>query len=416
MYKEITRCRICGNQHLVPLVDLGSMALTGIFPKERSSSVGSGPLELVKCAEDPHSNNCGLAQLRHNFALDQLYGLNYGYRSGLNQSMVHHLHSKVQKILERVELNPGDAVIDIGSNDSTLLQAYPKMDIQLIGIDPTGAKFKKFYPSHIDLIIDFFPCKNLLSKLPKGKAKIITSIAMFYDLEDPLSFVQNIYDVLDEKGVWVFEQSYMPKMLEMNAYDTICHEHLEYYSLKQIHYMMEKVGFKIIDVEFNSTNGGSFSVMVARKDSPLQANETLVNHILQEEIKKDLHTLAPYQKFQQRIKKHKDDLLSFIHEKHEQENTIIGYGASTKGNVILQYCGITEKEIPFIAEVNEDKFGSFTPGSLIPIISEKEAKKMRPDIFMVLPWHFRDNILKREESYLQDGGHLFFPLPQLEVV
>lgn len=415
IYKEISACRICGNTKLMPLVDLGHMALSGVFPKHKTDTVEAGPLELVKCEEES-SGGCGLVQLRHNYALDQLYGMNYGYRSGLNKSMVEHLHEKVKKILQKVELKKGDAVIDIGSNDSTLLQAYPHEGITLLGVDPTGVKFKDFYPPHIDLVTDFFPSPRVLEKLPRGKAKIITSIAMFYDLEAPLNFVQAIYDTLDEEGVWVFEQSYMPAMLEMNAYDTICHEHLEYYALKQIKYMMDKVGLKILDVEFNDTNGGSFSVMVAKRSSSLNENTKLVQDILNEEKKKGLHTLAPYREFDARIKKHKDDLLAFIADQIHQGKKMFGYGASTKGNVILQYCGITEKEIPCIAEVNKDKFGSFTPGTLIPIISEEDAKRMNPDLFMVLPWHFRENILKREQEYLSEGGHLFFPLPKLEVV
>lgn len=416
MYTEITQCRICGNRNLTPLVHLGVMSLTGVFPKQKTLPVAAGPIELVKCEDGPDSQHCGLVQLKHNFDLNEMYGLNYGYRSGLNQSMVTHLQLKVRKILQVVNLQKGDFVIDIGSNDSTLLQAYPSDGIHLIGIDPTGIKFKNFYPPHIDLIIDFFPCQTLLTKMVHKKAKVITSIAMFYDLEDPLNFVQNIYQALDDEGVWVFEQSYMPTMIEMNAYDTICHEHLEYYCLKQIKYMMDKVGFKIVDIELNTINGGSFSVIVAKSHSSLPEKEALVRTILAQEETKQLNTLKPYQVFKKNIEKHKKDLLEFIHAQKNTGKTIFGYGASTKGNVILQYCGLTEKEIPYIAEVNEDKFGSFTPGSLIPIISEEEAKKMNPDILMVLPWHFRENIVKREQDYLKSGGHLFFPLPQLEVV
>lgn len=415
IYKEISACRICGNIKLVPLVDLGHMALSGVFPRHKTDIVEAGPLELVKCEEES-SDGCGLVQLRHNYALDQLYGMNYGYRSGLNKSMVEHLHDKVEKILKKVELKKGDAVIDIGSNDSTLLQAYPHEGITLLGVDPTGVKFKDFYPSHIDLIADFFPSPRVLEKLPRGKAKIITSIAMFYDLEAPLDFVQGVYDTLDDEGVWVFEQSYMPTMLAVNAYDTICHEHLEYYALRQVKYMMDKVGLKIVDVECNDINGGSFSVMVAKQSSALPACDELVDKILAQEKEKGLHTLIPYREFDRNIKKHKDDLLAFIGEQIKQGKKMFGYGASTKGNVILQYCGITEKEIPYIAEVNKDKFGSFTPGTLIPIISEQEARKMNPNLFMVLPWHFRENIVKRESDYLSSGGHLFFPLPKLEVV
>ncbi len=317
-----------------------------------------------------------------------------------------------------VTIQKGDLIIDIGSNDSTLLQGYSKHhnEVILLGIDPTGTKFKKYYPSNIQLISDFFSKKNLEKEVGNKKAKIITSIAMFYDLQDPIAFMQEIYDVLDENGIWLLEQSYMPTMLEMNAYDTICHEHLEYYRLKQIKWMTDRVGFKILDVQFNNVNGGSFSVIVGKNNS-LRYNKTdLADKILFEEKNKGLGVLIPYNEFVKRVLKHRNELLHSIEQIKKGGNKILGYGASTKGNVILQFCNITEKDIPYIAEVNEDKFGSYTPGTLIPIISESKAKDMMPDCFMVLPWHFRTNIIEREAKYLASGKKLLFPLPDIEVL
>jgi hypothetical protein len=250
----------------------------------------------------------------------------------------------------------------------------------------------------------------------KQKAKIISSIAMFYDLESPLDFMQQIYDVLANDGVWIFEQSYMPSMLDMDAYDTICHEHLEYYGLKQISWMAKKIGFKIIGVELNGVNGGSFSIMVAKTDSPYREVKSLVEMIIGKEKEKGLLTLTPYEDFRKRVLQHRDQLIRFFHNIITDKKMILGYGASTKGNVILQFCNFTDKEIPFIAEVNKDKFGCFTPGTLIPIISEVQARAMKPDYFMILPWHFKDNIVIREADYLKSGGKLFFPLPKLETV
>ncbi|MBT6052529.1 MAG: methyltransferase domain-containing protein [Candidatus Scalindua sp.] len=414
-YKEIKHCRICGNNDLFPILNLGEQALTGIFPKSRDQRVASAPLELVKCQESGSGGGCGLVQLKHSFGLSEMYGENYGYRSGLNRSMVEHLRNKVKTILSRISVSPGDLVIDIGSNDSTLLQAYPH-DLVLVGVDPTGSKFGKYYPDHVQLIPDFFS-SHLVDKHCGGKkARIITSIAMFYDLEVPLDFVEQIYHTLSDDGVWVFEQSYLLSMLESNSYDTVCHEHLEYYRLKQIKWIMDKVGFKIIDVELNMVNGGSFSVTVAKQHSPYPEAVSIVDELLNEEIKRGLDTEKPYLEFKQRIYRHREQLLHLLEKSKHDGKKILGYGASTKGNVVLQFCNLTEDQIPFIAEVNSDKFGSYTPGNYIPIISEEEARAMKPDYFMVLPWHFKENIIKRERRFLESGGALLFYLPQLELV
>jgi hypothetical protein len=416
MFKEIKRCLICGNQKLVPLLDLGMQSLTGVFPKTKNMPVGQGPLCLIKCQEDRDGKNCGLVQIGHIYNAKNLYGQTYGYRSGLNRSMVDHLHRKVKRILRRVTLNPNDVVIDVGSNDSTLLQGYPAKNLRLYGIDPLGDKMWKYYPPRIHLITGFFNKKILEENIGSQKAKVITSIAMFYDLEFPLDFMQQVYELLADDGVWVFEQSYMPTMLLMNSYDTVCHEHLEYYRLKQIKWMTDRVGFKIIDVEFNQINGGSFSVMVAKQNSSYRQATNLVSRILKSEEKLGLHTLKPYRAFRQRVLQRKQELKLQISKLKKSGKKVLGYGASTKGNVILQYCKFGPKDISCIAEVNSEKFGAYTPGTLIPIVSEQEAKARKPDYFMVLPWHFKKSIILREKAFLKNGGKLLFPLPYPEIV
>jgi hypothetical protein len=416
MYTEIRKCRICGNENLAPVLQLGIQTLTGVFPANKNQKITSGPLELVKCEDDDSGKTCGLLQLKHSYDLSEMYGLNYGYRSGLNQTMVEHLHNKVRKISALVKLNPQDLIIDIGSNDGTLLNGYPSHQYTLAGIDPTGKKFREYYPQHIHLITEFFSAATVKNHFGSQKAKVITSIAMFYDLESPLDFMQEIFDILDDDGVWMFEQSYMPFMLDMNAYDTICHEHLEYYGLKQILWMTRKIGLKIIDVELNKVNGGSFSLIVAKSTSSYKEASSLVETILNEEKAKGLYTLDPYENFKKRVFQHRDQLIHFLQNIHAEKKLMLGYGASTKGNVILQFCNLTNREIPFIAEVNSDKFECYTPGTLIPIVSEAQARAMQPDYFMVLPWHFKDNVVARESDYLKSGGRLFFPLPELETV
>ena len=417
MYKKIDKCRVCGNENLVSLLHMGELALTGVFPKNIDEKITSGPLELVKChPENTDDTVCQLVQLHHSYDSTEMYGLNYGYRSGLNKSMVRHLKDIVEYVQSFIELNEGSLVIDIGSNDSTLLQFYPSdKNLQLTGIDPTGVKFKSYYPSHIRLIPDFFSADVVRESYPREKAKVVTSIAMMYDLEDPISFVKQVHEVMADDGIWVFEQSYLPSMMETNAYDTICHEHIEYYALTQIQWLMDKAGFRIIDVKLNDVNGGSFMVVVAKNQSSYTASKT-VEEVFKRENQLKLDTLNPYENFADSVNSHKEELCRLLSNIKNKGEKVFGYGASTKGNVILQYCDLTTDDIQFIAEVNEDKFGAYTPSTHIPIISEKEAKSLNPDYFLVLPWHFRKGILEREKAFLESGGKFIFPLPVIEIV
>ena len=411
----ISSCRICGNQELVQILDLGNQRLTGVFPKDKESDMQTGPLILVKCfGDDP--GVCGLVQLQHSYDPDDLYSTNYGYRSGLNNSMVDHLKNLVRELEAQVNIETDDIVLDIGSNDSTLLRSFGRPDVRLVGVDPTGEKFREFYPANVNLISLYFSKDVFQEYFGTEKAKVITSIAMFYDLETPFTFVEHICDVLDENGIWVFEQSYLPTMLAMNAYDTVCHEHLEYYGLKQIKWILDRSGLKIVDVKFNQINGGSFRVTAAPKSSSYVEAATLVQRIISDEENKNLDTLLPYRQFKNRVSQHKGELKNLLEKLKIEGAQIAGYGASTKGNVLLQYCEISSDELPFVAEINPDKFGKFTPGTGIPIVSEEYAKSMGIDHFLVLPWHFKENILAREREFLLDGKHLIFPLPTMHVV
>lgn len=410
MFKTISNCRICGNDQLTTVMALGEQALTGVFPKSRSENVTSGPIDLVKCSA---ADGCGLVQLKQSYDLSEMYGLNYGYRSGLNASMVRHLHSKVEKILASGVLEPGDMVIDIGSNDATTLLAYPQEPYQLIGVDPTGIKFASYYPEKITLIADFFSAEAIAKKLAGKKAKVITSFSMFYDLEDPITFAREIEGALADDGVWIFEQSYLPSMLRTNSFDTICHEHLEFYALKQINWIADKAGLKVLDVEFNDINGGSFSITAAKRESKRQVNSERLNKILEEEVALGLDTTKAFDAFKIRVEDARVALMNFLEQAKESGKTICGLGASTKGNVLLQYFGIDETLVREIGEVNEDKFGSFTPGTYIPLVPEQQVLASNPDYLVVLPWHFRAFF---ESLPAMKGRTLIFPLPKFEIV
>lgn len=414
-FREIEKCRICGNQNLLPVVSLGEQYLTGVFPRGLHATPSKGPLELVACGASDHADACGLVQLRQSYELTELYGENYGYRSGLNSSMVKHLKNKVHQLLERHPLKTGDLVLDIGSNDGTLLSFYPEENVTVVGIDPTGKKFASYYRPHICLLPDFFSADLFAQKFGARKARIVTSICMFYDLESPLSFMKDVASILDADGIWHFEMSYLPAMVRTMGYDTICHEHLEYYSLQQIKWMTDRSELKILKLDFNETNGGSFAVTVALRSSSHPENNAQVEQLLQEEQTTGLATAAQRSAFADAVESHKADLVALLYRLKAENRTVLGYGASTKGNVLLQHCGITRELLPAIAEVNKDKFGCFTPGTNIPIISEAEAHAQNPDYLLVLPWHFRANIVEREAAFLDRGGKLIFPLPAVEV-
>jgi NDP-4-keto-2,6-dideoxyhexose 3-C-methyltransferase len=422
-YREIEKCRICGNRRLEPILDLGLQALTGVFPK-RGEAVEKTPVVLVKC-HGPGS--CGLVQIKHSVDLGQMYGDNYGYRSGLNKSMVEHLEGLSRYILSLVALADGDAILDIGSNDGTLLKSYLKIrdaeggvpaGVTLVGMDPTIRKFRQYYDPRIVPIADFFNSEAFLAHFgdPGRKARIITSIACFYDLEDPVAFAREVKRVLHPEGVWVFEQSYSLLMLAKNMYDTAVQEHLEYYSLSDIERILREAGLRIREVQLNDCNGGSFRVAAEHvNDRPKHPSVTLLE---QQEKILGLDGLAIYRHFENNAKMHKQEFRKLLQDIKAGGRTVYGLGASTKFNAVLQYCEITPELLPAIGEVNEDKFGRETPGSGIPIVPEKEIFAKKPDYLVVGPYHFRDFLLRlpHVKAYLAAGGKLVFPLPALEIV
>lgn len=381
------------------------MFFTGIFPISKNSKVPQGKLKLIRC------KRCTLLQLEDNFDSNLMYGKNYGYMSSLNKAMEFHLKLKSRYLLETYKLKRGNSILDIGSNDGTFLSFF-KNNFDLYGCDPTIKKFKNYYRKDIKLIPDFFSA----NKFKNQKFDLITSIAMFYDLPDPLKFANDIKHVLSKNGIWHVEMSYMPSMLNNSSYDTICHEHLEYYSVKSLKYLMDLANLKIINISFNQINGGSISLDIAKRDSKYSENKVLLKWLLLRENLNGFNTLKAQKFFFQNCKKHKLLLNDLLKKLKSQGKKIYGYGASTKGNVILQYCKINKNYLDCIVEVNSFKYNRYTPGSKIKIVSEQNIKKNKPDYLLVLPWHFKEHILKKEKKLLDDGIKFIFPLPEIEIV
>jgi hypothetical protein len=386
------------------------MPYSGIFPK-KNQSIDFGQLTLVICG------HCQLVQLDRNFNPKKMYGYNYGYRTGLNSSMVKHMMLKAKKLKKYLNYKKRSIILDIGSNDGTLLSFFDSSKDKLFGVDPTIRKFKKFYNKKIITLSNFFSYKNFISKSNK-KADLITTISMLYDLPDPKGFIQDVYDSLSENGVWHTEQSYLKHMLERNSYDTICHEHIEYYSLQSLKYLFDSVGFKIIEIDFNNTNGGSIALTLAKRNSTnYKEQKKKIRKIINNEKNAQLNNPITYKNFFVRIKKESQKLLNLLKKIKSENKLVLGYGASTKGNIILNFSKINSKLLKYIGEVNPFKFEKQTPGSKIEIIPETEARYMNPDFFLVFPWHFKNFILKKEKNIIKKNSVRFiFPLPKLTIV
>ena len=405
----ISACRLCGSSNLTNVIDFGQIAFTGVFPASADEEVPFGRLNVLFC------NTCSLAQLGESFPAEILYGDNYGYRSGLNKSMVTHLETTVKRLENVVDLHPSDVVCDIGSNDATLLKSYSVPGLQKIGIDPTISKYWTHYEKDSIPVADFFSSKAYFDKLEK-KAKIVTSIAMFYDLESPVDFAREVHKIIESNGVWHFEQSYTPWVLRTGSFDTICHEHLEYYTLKTIKEILDQSGFDIIGVSTNAINGGSISVTASPKSKNSRQMPVQAKWLLEMEVAHGFNTLTTWLKFSNMVNQHKSDLLRLLTQSDEHGLVTLGLGASTKGNVLLQVMGIDKELIPAIGEVNEYKWGRVTPGSNIPILSEDEVLDRNPDNILVLPWHFRETFVQNLRPKLEAGMKLIFPLPEVEVI
>ncbi len=407
----VTQCRVCHSPHVAEVLDFGVTAFTGVFPAAADEHVDEGALRLVVC------KSCGLAQLADSFPADVLYGDNYGYRSGLNASMLQHLRRTAHRLERLAGLSAGDVVLDIGANDGSLLRSYETPGLVRVGIDPTIAKFIEFYADDVDTtcVPDFFTAANF-DAVSSQRAAVVTSIAMFYDLEDPVAFARDIRHCLAPEGLWHFEQSYMPWMLRSGAYDTICHEHLEYYSLTTIKRILDEAGMRIVDVATNAVNGGSIAVTAARDDSSWETVSIIPDWLLEEERRSGVADVATWQAFADVVRRRQGDLLELLTALRDSGKSVMGLGASTKGNVLLQTTGITPELVSVIGDVNPYKFGRFMPGTGIPILSEADVLAMEPDYLLVLPWHFRETFMVTLEPFLSRGGRLIFPLPDIEIV
>ncbi len=409
-------CRVCGSSSLKKVIDLGPQYLQGSFIKPGKEMPSHRKIDctLVRCNPQEDENACGLLQMEHSVPSEILYAA-YWYRSGTNNTMRNHLKDIVDNVVNTVSDAKHPLVMDIGCNDGTLLSYYPPHFIKY-GCDPSDVAQEV---KEATVVQDIFPSEELFEILEGKKLDVITSIAMFYDLESPVEFVNGIKRFLSSTGVWVFEMSYMPRMLELDSYDTICHEHLEFYSLAVLEKILALGGMKIFKISFNDINGGSIRCYATHKENSKHDNHEnylLINETRHKEFDLELDTDKPYTAFQQRIEVLKDELHALLVKLKGEGKKVHIYGASTKGNTILQWCNIDHTLVDYAAERNEYKYGAFTLGTNIPIISEAESRAMNPDYYLVLPWHFKDEFVVREKEALDKGTAFIFPVPKIEIL
>ncbi|MFH1423755.1 MAG: class I SAM-dependent methyltransferase [Candidatus Nealsonbacteria bacterium] len=404
--RAIANCRSCGSNRLTPIFSLGALYISNFIDSPNAQKI-KAPLELVLCPQ------CGLLQLKHTVSPEKMYR-SYWYFSGINKTMREELADITLKASRLVSLKSGDFVLDIGSNDSTLLLSHKNKNLKLVGFEPAKNLMSRARVKNLKIINNFFNYNDWQKLFGKARAKIITAIAMFYDLDDPNKFVAGVGQCLDEKGVFIIQMSYLPSMLRQNAFDNICHEHVEYYSLASLENLLERHKLEVFDVELNDVNGGSFRVYIQHKGQRPVKNS--VARLRKFEKKLKLLDKKTYKDFASRVISLGKKLSSFIKKEVKSGKKVYVYGASTKGNTLLQFYNLDRTLIKAAAERNPKKWGKKTVATLIPIISEEQARGEHPDYFLILPWHFLKEFIRRERNYLQAGGKFIVPLPDFKII
>ena len=418
--KLLDKCKVCGNQDLIKVLTLDEQYLSPTFVlsnKNNELAEIKTPLTLLLCDKNKNKNNCGLLQLKEITEPDYLYK-EYFYRTATNDTMRKDLRELVEQVLEISSPKSEDIVVDIGANDCTMLNFYEEK-FNLVGFEP--ARNIKFVDNgkKIKLINNYFNSKNFKDIFANKKAKVITSCAMFYDLENPVEFVNDIEEILDNEGIWCCQISYLDSMIRYNNFYDICHEHLSYYSLESFEYLINKQGLKLFYAETNEVNGGSIRLYICKKNSKKYDKEVFskkLNDLRKKEKMLNLTSIETYLGFENIVNDLKSKTIKFVDKIIKNKKKVLALGASTKGNIILQHFGLTKDKIPYISERNPEKVGLKCLGSDIELISEEKAREINPEAFIVLPWNFKKEIVKRERKYLDDGGKLMFVMPFPHVV
>tara|TARA_Y100000310_G_scaffold263274_1_gene273424 strand:+ start:7777 stop:9042 length:1266 start_codon:yes stop_codon:yes gene_type:complete len=410
---KITNCRLCGSEKLKYIISLGDQHIVN-FVKSKEEPCITCPLELILCED------CKFLQLRHNASSESMWGDQYWYKSSINKMIKEDLKDIVDKAKKLISLEEKDIVVDIGCNDGTMLGFYDKDKLDIVGFEPSGNVAKESEQKGFNIINNFFNAENFKEKIPNRKAKIITAISMFYDLENPNKFLEDINEILDENGLFIIQQNYLVTMLENNAFDNICHEHRGYYSYYSLKNLLDRHNLEVFDIELNEINGGSIRTYIRKKNNqeikPFDGSEIRIDEIIEREKNLNLENVEPYQDFASRIESIKKQLLDFIKNEKSKGKKIYGLGASTRGSVLLQYFELGPELIDYIFDKNPDKEERMVAGSWIPITHPKNIEKHNPDYQIVLIWHIFEGIGDDEKEFLKKGGKFILPLPEFKII
>jgi hypothetical protein len=407
--KNISKCRICDNTGLIDVIHIYDQFLSPTFVKTNQDN----PLSDIKVSQTiTLCDGCGLVQMRETVNPDLLYK-QYFYRTATNDTMKRDLQKVVKFAMANTSLNADDIVVDIGANDCTMIQWFPS-SAKRFGVEPAENIDWSNVDKSVSIINDYFNRGALTKRIGQDKVKIFTSCAMFYDIDDPNTFVKTIKDTLDVNGVFIIQLSYIVSMIKnINFYD-ICNEHLSYYSLETLNNLMNLHDLEIYDAIENNVNGGSALVAITHKG---QRDKTArYKDLLRIEKGFNLHDPETFKNFYGKVMEIKSKVSSYIKRITDSNNQVIGLGASTKGNMLLQLFDLDKSIISCISERNKDKVGLRTLGTDIPLISEEEARERNPSCMLVLPWYFKAEIVARELDYINSGGELLFPMPYPHVV
>ena len=401
--KTLEKCLICSSDKLTKILSLGSQPLSGVFPTNSDPNPRSSPLDLMFCENIVEGEMCSTIQLGHLASMEEMYGANYGYNSSLSPLMKTHLNFIAEKILTLTNLNSKSNILDIGCNDGSLLKFLMNVTSNLFGIDPSASKFQHLIPEQVKLFTEFFPSKSFTNFIGKRKFDVITSIAMFYDLENPVDFINEVFKLLNHDGIWVVELAEMNNFLKNLSFDQICHEHLLYLDEHKMVKLAEQGGFHLVEITYSEINGGSACYYFKKSSQGKQVKLLPVsrNQLIQ---------------LSRRVENNKNQVLDYLQLLKQNDKTIFGYGASTKGNVYANYLKLDNTQILKISDINVFKHGRITPGTKIPIISHEEMRILKPDYLLVFIWHLRQEVIMSELDYLKNGGKIIFPLPRLHVV
>ncbi len=404
-YTTRTTCRICDDSALPPIkiLDLGKTPLADKFKKRETQQEESFPLRIAYCP------NCHLVQLIDDVNEEVLWNDQYAFYTGASPSSLKYFEQYASEVISRFQdLVRNGLTVEIASNDGTFLKYFSEGKYKVLGIEPTKNTAEVAIRSGVLTLVELFTSRladDVVKRM--GQASVIVGSNVLAHVPDLNDFVKGIKTLLTPDGVAIFEVQYFPHLLFNNAFDHVYHEHRSFFSLHPLIKLFEQHNMKIFDVQEADTQGGSIRIFVTKQKK--KTVNPLVYLMLKKEVQLGIRDKTLYEGMSYHAEYMKDKLLKLLESLKAQGRTVYGFGASAKGNTLLNYCGITQDLLPVIVDLTPFKIGKFTPGTSIPVVSGEGLKA--PDYYLVLVWNYLPGILAREKEYLRKGGHFIVPIP-----